>query len=94
MKSYLIGVVVVGTLLSISGFVLRDNDGSKYEPADGLAPPGPVAPAPQPPPRDAYGCDTPGGFVWCEPSQKCLQLWVEQCTGVVPATSSPSGKAL
>ncbi len=76
MKTYLLSVLIAGTILSILGFIL----GSWYGPK-----PADVQPTPPPivAPIDEHGCDTPGGFVWCEPKQKCLQLWDEKCEGVV-----------
>lgn len=90
MKTYLIGILVAGVLLALAGFVLRGIYGSKA-PID--APSSSPIPTTRPP-IDAHGCDTAGGFVWCEPKQKCLQLWDEKCEGTVPASSTPSGKAI
>jgi len=88
MKQYLIGVLIAGIAMTAVGFVLR----AKYGPSvgvgprpDGATPPAVVA---SPPPVDAHGCDVAGGWVWCEPKEKCLQLWDEKCEGVVSATES------
>lgn len=90
MKTYVISIVVAGLLLAAAGFVL----GSMYGPKDG----GTTAPTASPvhttPAIDEHGCDVASGFVWCAPTEKCVQLWDEKCEGSVPPSSTPSGKAL
>lgn len=34
------------------------------------------------------GCDIGGGYVWCQPKQKCLRLYEEKCEGTVTATDA------
>lgn len=29
--------------------------------------------------RDEHGCIGSAGYTWCEPKEKCLRLWEEQC---------------
>lgn len=29
--------------------------------------------------RDEYGCITSAGYSWCEPKNKCLRIWEEDC---------------
>jgi len=29
--------------------------------------------------RDAHGCIGSAGYMWCEPKQKCLRIWEENC---------------
>jgi hypothetical protein len=30
---------------------------------------------------DEHGCLLMGGYTWCEPKQKCLRTWEEECPG-------------
>ena len=92
MKQYLIGVLIAGVILTALGFILR----AKYGPSVGVGPRPDGGAAPvvvaSPPPVDTHGCDVAGGWVWCEPKSKCLQLWDEKCEGTVPATGSGQEK--
>ncbi|MFH1670331.1 MAG: hypothetical protein ABIA92_01960 [Patescibacteria group bacterium] len=29
--------------------------------------------------RDDHGCIGSAGYMWCEPKQKCLRMWEEEC---------------
>lgn len=29
--------------------------------------------------RDEHGCLGPAGYQWCEPKQKCIRFWEEEC---------------
>lgn len=29
--------------------------------------------------RDEHGCIGSAGYTWCEPKQKCLRTWEEEC---------------
>ncbi|MBU2213330.1 hypothetical protein KKC44_05990 [Patescibacteria group bacterium] len=29
--------------------------------------------------RDEHGCIGSAGYMWCEPKQKCLRMWKEEC---------------
>jgi len=29
--------------------------------------------------RDEHGCIPSAGYSWCEPKQKCLRIWEEEC---------------
>ncbi|MBN1325467.1 hypothetical protein JW977_00595 [Candidatus Falkowbacteria bacterium] len=31
--------------------------------------------------KDAHGCLIAAGYSWCEPKQKCLRMWEEDCYG-------------
>ena len=85
MKTYLIIIAIAGVVLSIAGFVLGSWYGPKTDP-NAVIP----SSVPQPPAIDEHGCEVASGFVWCEPKNKCLQLWDEKCEGVVPASESGS----
>jgi|GEM_PF-4055169 len=38
---------------------------------------------------DAHGCKASAGYSWCEPSQKCIRSWEENCTASALPTASP-----
>lgn len=41
--------------------------------------------------KDSHGCLIAAGYSWCEPKQKCLRIWEEQCvatsTEQIPTTA-------
>ncbi len=50
----------------------------------GCVQPTPPAPTPTPAPIvggdvDEYGCIPSAGYTWCEPKQKCIREWEEEC---------------
>jgi len=40
--------------------------------------------------RDAHGCIGSAGYTWCEPLNKCLRVWEENCTAKTAAPSQAS----
>ncbi len=32
--------------------------------------------------KDEHGCLLMAGYTWCEPKQKCLREWEENCDGI------------
>lgn len=84
MKHYLVGVCIVGVVLSGLGFILAGSISRNQ--SDG------VQNRSDSPAVDQIsidkGCDTGSGYIWCEPKQVCLRLYEEKCEGTVVASGS------
>ncbi|MDP2812208.1 MAG: hypothetical protein Q8O32_00755, partial [bacterium] len=39
--------------------------------------------------KDEYGCLIAAGYSWCEPKQKCLRTWEEECITSVSQNNLP-----
>ncbi len=52
-----------------------------------IQPEPPPTPAPIGGDRDEHGCIPSAGYTWCEPKQKCLRPWEEECEDIKEKTT-------
>lgn len=93
-------LLVVAVVLVVAGLVLMSQQAPPVEPTPvpSQTPSGaPCATVADCPPgaarcvggvcvaEDEHGCVTDGGYSWCEPLQKCIRPWEEECPSAIDA---------
>ena len=81
MKMVYVSIALVLAMLLLSGCVQPTEPTPAPAPAPTSAPaPAPIAQQQMPgSDRDEYGCIPSAGYEWCEPLQKCIRPWEEEC---------------